>query len=283
MNISQAEELTGITKQNIRFYEKQGLLSPERNTENSYREYSPEDIRTLKVIKLLRKLQMPVEQIRQVLSQDISLSDAIRCHQEKLQSDKEQLEAAIAMCAELAAESLSAIDIDARLKDVEEREKAGGIFANILNDFIAVAKASEKASFGFSPDTIVSSPREFTEALFHYADENNLNLVITKESMYPEFLIDGVEYTACRIFSRYGAYIRCEMVNPQAADPEHVATPAKKVYRFLWKALFPFLLFLYLLLRMLPAQSASGVRIAVALFFTAIIVFLFGFFFPRVR
>lgn len=31
MNIGQVEKLTGITKQNIRFYEKQGLLSPSRN------------------------------------------------------------------------------------------------------------------------------------------------------------------------------------------------------------------------------------------------------------
>ena len=33
MKINQVEQLVGITKKNIRFYEKEGLLSPERNSE----------------------------------------------------------------------------------------------------------------------------------------------------------------------------------------------------------------------------------------------------------
>lgn len=34
MRINKVEELVGITKKNIRFYEEKGLLTPERNTEN---------------------------------------------------------------------------------------------------------------------------------------------------------------------------------------------------------------------------------------------------------
>ena len=37
MKINQVEQLVGITKKNIRFYEEQGLLSPGRNRENGYR------------------------------------------------------------------------------------------------------------------------------------------------------------------------------------------------------------------------------------------------------
>ena len=48
MGIREAEEATGISRQNIRFYEKQGLLHPARNKRNSYREYSDEDILRLK-------------------------------------------------------------------------------------------------------------------------------------------------------------------------------------------------------------------------------------------
>ena len=43
--IKEAEKLTGITSQNIRYYERQKLLSPQRNNENAYREYSEEDIK----------------------------------------------------------------------------------------------------------------------------------------------------------------------------------------------------------------------------------------------
>ena len=55
MKINEAEQLLGITKANIRFYEKEGLLSPSRN-ESGYREYSETDIRQLKQIVILRKL-----------------------------------------------------------------------------------------------------------------------------------------------------------------------------------------------------------------------------------
>ena len=56
MKINEVEQLVGITKKNIRFYEEQGLLNPDRNRENGYRDYSDEDVRTLEQIKLLRKL-----------------------------------------------------------------------------------------------------------------------------------------------------------------------------------------------------------------------------------
>lgn len=67
MNIKDVETLTGITKQNIRFYEKKGLLTPERNQENSYREYSDADVERLKRIKILRRIDVPIEQIRRIL------------------------------------------------------------------------------------------------------------------------------------------------------------------------------------------------------------------------
>ena len=51
LNIKEVEKLTNITKQNIRYYERQGLIFPKRNPENDYREYSEQDIRQLKIIK----------------------------------------------------------------------------------------------------------------------------------------------------------------------------------------------------------------------------------------
>ena len=52
MKIKQVEELVGITRKNIRFYEEQGLLSVER-AENGYREYSLKDVKRLQVIRVL--------------------------------------------------------------------------------------------------------------------------------------------------------------------------------------------------------------------------------------
>ena len=72
MKIQQVEELVGISKKNIRFYEEQRLLSPGR-AENGYREYGREDVLRLKEIKLLRKLAVPIEDIRAVLKGQGSL------------------------------------------------------------------------------------------------------------------------------------------------------------------------------------------------------------------
>ena len=43
MQIKHVEELVGITRKNIRFYEEQGLLKPHR-ADNGYREYHEEEI-----------------------------------------------------------------------------------------------------------------------------------------------------------------------------------------------------------------------------------------------
>lgn len=54
MKIYQVEELVGITKKNIRFYEDQGLLCPNRNPQNDYREYSLDDVKVLEKINIPR-------------------------------------------------------------------------------------------------------------------------------------------------------------------------------------------------------------------------------------
>ena len=84
MNTKQVEEATGITRQNIRYYERQNLLEPARATGNAYRDYSEKDVRRLKMIKMLRMLDMPLKEIRQVLNGDISLKEAIAKQQENL-------------------------------------------------------------------------------------------------------------------------------------------------------------------------------------------------------
>ena len=85
MKINQVEELTGVTKKNIRFYEEQKLISPQRNPANGYREYSMEDVKQLSRIKLLRKLGIPIESIRKMESGEMKLDDCMikRVHELK--------------------------------------------------------------------------------------------------------------------------------------------------------------------------------------------------------
>ena len=55
MTVKELEQALGMSRANIRFYEKEGLLSPLR-LENGYRDYTPDDLETLRKIKLLRQL-----------------------------------------------------------------------------------------------------------------------------------------------------------------------------------------------------------------------------------
>lgn len=54
MRTKQLEEMLGITKEALRYYEKEGLIKPERD-ENNYRNYLQSDI---DVLKLILKLEM---------------------------------------------------------------------------------------------------------------------------------------------------------------------------------------------------------------------------------
>lgn len=76
MRIQELERKTGLERPSIRFYEKEGLLNPKR-TENGYREYSEEDAELLKKIKLLRRLGMTIEKIKQLQQGSADLSAAV--------------------------------------------------------------------------------------------------------------------------------------------------------------------------------------------------------------
>lgn len=67
MKIGEVEEKTGVSRQNIRFYEKKGLLQIKRNQENAYRDYTEEDVLTLRMIRLYRYLEFSIEEIRELL------------------------------------------------------------------------------------------------------------------------------------------------------------------------------------------------------------------------
>ena len=76
MRIQELERKTGLERPSIRFYEKEGLLNPKR-LENGYREYSEDDVGLLKKIKLLRRLGMGIEKIKQLQQGNEDLSQAI--------------------------------------------------------------------------------------------------------------------------------------------------------------------------------------------------------------
>ena len=238
-NIKEAEELTGISRQNIRYYEKMGLLNPKRDAGNGYRKYDEEDIERLKAILLFRKLDMPLEEIHKLLDCEIDLQQALDTQKVYLQQEKQKLEAALAFCDTIQEQDLAELDINRCLQEIEEQEKRGNTFADILQDYKAVAEMEKKRVFTFWPDDFCTTPRQMTDELCRYANENNLDLVITKEGMMPEFTLDGIEYRAVRMHGRYGMAIHAEMIHPEDYIPQGMSEKRYSILRMIVVAIVP--------------------------------------------
>ena len=132
MKIKQVEELVGITKKNIRFYEDQGLLEVKR-AENGYREYSLNDVKRLQEIRLLRKLAIPIEDMRQMYAGQKSLRSCLEYQVEEMERQKKNLVQVQAFCEGLLNADLSLETLDATqcLEQMERLEKEGTNFMDV--------------------------------------------------------------------------------------------------------------------------------------------------------
>lgn len=65
MLIRDLEIRSGLDRATIRFYEKEGLITPDRK-ENGYRDYTAQNLDDLLKIKLLRQLGMSLDRIRAI-------------------------------------------------------------------------------------------------------------------------------------------------------------------------------------------------------------------------
>ena len=136
MRINQVEQLVGITKKNIRFYEQQGLLAPARDRENGYREYSMADIDTLNKVKLLRKLSIPIDELRKLQSDIITLADCMRRHKILIEREEKNLALIKIVCDEIESSGAAFNDLgtDAYLDEIDKLEKGGAQFTDVKNN-----------------------------------------------------------------------------------------------------------------------------------------------------
>ena len=51
-----------------------------------------------------------------------------------------------------------------------------------------------------------------------YAEEKEMQFTLTKEGMYPEFLLDGIAYKAYRNPGKYRDEICCDALHPEQLD-----------------------------------------------------------------
>ena len=225
MNINEVEKITGVSKPNIRFYEKKGLIKPNRNQDNDYRDYSDEDIEILEKIKLFRLLSFSIDEISKMLKSG-KLID-VEEHIKSLQDQIDSLNGSIKMCERLKDEvSVTGLDTNSYLNEIADLETKGEKFNSFNDDFRAFLTYKETKKFMIVPDCITMDVPEVIEAIETYAREHEYDLEFIEKSMRPKFYLNGLRYHAQTYTLNVRAnYLVCycdeELVEP-------VISPARK-------------------------------------------------------
>lgn len=290
MNIKQAEQLSGVSRRNIRYYEQEGLITPTRNRENDYREYSERDIEILKQIRILRMVDMPLEQIRDVLQGTKTLTDAAKIQKVRLVERARELETAIRFCEEFSSVGdVALLDTDAVLRRMDQPENQASLFIQWVDDYKRFAKAQMKKSFFFEPEKYIDNERDMTMELFRYADQNELDMVITKEGMRAELTINGHEYVAERVYIQMRGFpvpvIQCDAVHPEEFELTDVSAERKTKLKWLW-ILLPHLcaaLVFLLLFSSVLVYWEGWVLFAILVFFVPFYIRRYGWYGVRFR
>lgn len=112
MTIQEVEARTGLPRATVRYYEREGLLSPQR-LENGYRDYSEDNIATLFRIKLLRELGVALEDIRALQRGEAELPDTLHRRIQALSLEREAAASAMAACQAIREDGASYDTLDA--------------------------------------------------------------------------------------------------------------------------------------------------------------------------
>lgn len=147
MKISEAAKLTGMNVSSIRFYERKGLLLPERESGSKYRDYTEADVQRIKQIFLYRKIGISVETIELLLKGKANLREVLAEQKRLLEEQITELKGASELCKLVMKETEIPENekLEEYLNYVYQEEKKGGRFAEVrdlledLGDYSATA------------------------------------------------------------------------------------------------------------------------------------------------
>lgn len=147
MKISEAAKLTGMNVSSIRFYERRGLLLPERESGSKYRDYTEADVQRIKQIFLYRKIGISVETIELLLKGKANLREVLAEQKRLLEEQITELKGASELCKLVMKETEIPENekLEEYLNYVYQEEKKGGRFAEVrelledLGDYSATA------------------------------------------------------------------------------------------------------------------------------------------------
>ncbi|MET7458740.1 MerR family transcriptional regulator [Streptomyces sp. NPDC005574] len=95
-SIAEVARMSGVTSRTLRHYDEIGLLAPDRVGTNGYRYYEVDQLLRLQQILVLRRLDLGLPQIAEVLGRQTDQVEALRGHLKQLLLEQDRLGAVIA-------------------------------------------------------------------------------------------------------------------------------------------------------------------------------------------
>lgn len=145
MKISEVAELTGLSISNIRFYERKGLIAPDRRVDSKYRDYTSSDIELIKRIVLYRRMDLSIDEIQSILTEEIDDRQVVKAHVFELKEKQEMLDNSLELCQMFMEDEGENLDTDYYLKYVKQEENKGRLYSKIdeiYNDFEEFSKST---------------------------------------------------------------------------------------------------------------------------------------------
>ena len=141
MTIKDVETLLDIPRATVRFYEKEGLISPTREG-NGYRDYSDDDVEKLKKIIIFRKIGLSVEEINDLFDGVKTLEEVLDANIVNLQKQMEELKGAMKLSQKMKEDTvqIASMDVNIYWNTIEEEEKQGNQFIDIAKDIVEIEK-----------------------------------------------------------------------------------------------------------------------------------------------
>lgn len=131
MTTHEIEHMLGITKQALIYYEKEGMINPKRD-ENNYRNYSSSDLDILRLILLLRSMEVPIDEIKLILDGKLSIKKALETKKDFINKEKSELEL-----------------VEQNINEYIQRKKVNIVFDNevINNHYVNLNVLKDRISF----------------------------------------------------------------------------------------------------------------------------------------
>lgn len=95
MTIKEVVEISGLSHDTLRYYEKQGLIGPIDKTSGGIRDYSEEDLRRIKFVKCMRSAEIPVDVLREYIKLYDQGDDTFEERKKLLENQREILKGKI--------------------------------------------------------------------------------------------------------------------------------------------------------------------------------------------